>query len=31
MKKILRYVGAILGVMILAYFVGYCVFVFTTV
>ena len=29
--KILRYVGTILGVMILAYFAGYCVFVFTTV
>lgn len=29
--KILRYVGTILGVMILAYFAGYLYFVFTTV
>ena len=31
MKKILRYVGTILGVMILAYFAGYLYFIFTTV
>ncbi len=31
MRKALRYAGAILGVLIAVYFVGYCVYVFSIV
>ena len=31
MKKVLRYVGSVLGVLLLAYFAGYCYFIFTTI